>query len=508
MKILTLTKKIVSAFASKAFFVVTMVWFGLQAGWIALTGLYPQAFDEQYHFGLIKLHAQQWSPFFTSQPTSADQYGAITRDPSMLYHYLMSFVYRVIDIFTNNQTLQLILLRFVSVGLIIWAFVLFRRLLLMMGLGRAKTHVMLAFFSLLPVFPLLAGQLNYDNLLIPAVALTLIWSINLQASFEKLHHVDWLAALRLAIATLLFSTIKYAYVPILFAVWLYFIVLFRKSWRQIFSGVKTALLRLRRRQQAAYLVAFVAAIGLFGGGIGYNVIKYHEPNPSCSQVIAVERCREFGPFARDHDAYGRHIHPSAAKMAFYPINWVRNMMRESFFTVYSYFGSDGKPKYYGGQKVTQLSNMGWVWFFACLVGLIAGAKMLWKNSVTRIVLCISGIYMLGLFFVNWKSYYGLNYVVAIHGRYLLPVIIAFIGCAVLGISHLLQAATKSKRFVKYKQSVAVVAVLATFLLYTQGGGFGTYILYSGNGSFWHTSQLAKDANEKIRDVLQVVVLGR
>ena len=46
----------------------------LQSVWIALTARYPQAFDENYHFGLIQLHAHQLLPFFTHQPSDSTVY--------------------------------------------------------------------------------------------------------------------------------------------------------------------------------------------------------------------------------------------------------------------------------------------------------------------------------------------------------------------------------------------------------------------------------------------------
>ncbi|CAN5367068.1 hypothetical protein BH09PAT4_BH09PAT4_05380 [soil metagenome] len=507
MKLHTLTQKIISIFSDTRFFVVTQVIFGLQASWIALTGLYPQAFDEPYHFGLIQLHAQQWSPFFATQPAGADQYGAVVRDPSMLYHYLLSFVYRVIDMFTHNQTLQIILLRFIGVALIIWAFVLFRRLLLMMGLSRAKANVTILFFSLLPVFPLLAGQLNYDNLLIPVTALTLIWAVRLQSSYRSSGRVDWLLALRLLVAMMLFSTIKYPYLPIFFAIVVYFLPMVWKTRRQIIPGLRKDFMALRRKYQLLYVVSGVVAVWLFAGGIGLNIVRYHQPNPNCEKVISVHQCMEFGPFARDYDSSQKHIHPNALRLAVYPATWANNMMRESFFTVYSYFGADGKPSYYGGQRVPQLAVMGWVWFGICVVGLVGGLRVLWRKPVTRLVLFVSAIYIAILLLLRWQSYYELSYAVAIHGRYLFPVIVGFIGCSIIGLTDLL-GRIKRPQLRRTTQAVSVVGVLVTLLVYTQGGGFGTYILYSGDGSFWHQSSLAKSANKEIRNGLRAVVVGQ
>ncbi len=93
---------------SRTFFVITVLLFVVQASWIALSARYPQAFDEQFHLGLIRLYAQHWSPFLAHQPAGADVYGAMFRDPSYLYHYLFSFPYRLIAHFTHDETIQVI----------------------------------------------------------------------------------------------------------------------------------------------------------------------------------------------------------------------------------------------------------------------------------------------------------------------------------------------------------------------------------------------------------------
>lgn len=61
------------------------LWYGIlglfvvEAMWVMVSGRYPMAFDEDYHFGIIKLYAQQWSPFFAHQPVGANVFGAIVR---------------------------------------------------------------------------------------------------------------------------------------------------------------------------------------------------------------------------------------------------------------------------------------------------------------------------------------------------------------------------------------------------------------------------------------------
>jgi hypothetical protein len=484
--------------------VVTLVWFALQAAWFALTAIYPQAFDEQYHFGLIKLHAQQWSPFFATQPAGADQFGAVVRDPSLLYHYLLSFPYRILSWLTDSQTIQLIALRFISVGLLVWAFILFRRLLLLMGLGRAKTHALILFFSLLPTFPVLGGQLGYDNLLIPVSTLTLLWAVRLRESYHT-QRLDWLLVVRLVIAMVLFSTIKYAYLPIFAGVVLYFVPIVWHERRVVVKQLTESLRKLSRTQQAAYLLAAVISVWLFAGSIGLNLVRYHGPNPECQKVLTVARCSEFGPFARDYQSKQDATRASFGQMVAYPYNWTKNMMRESFFSVYSFLGPDGKPYYYGGDFVPQLLFVGWVWFWISLVSLIAGATWLWRQPKLRLVLVVSGFYVLSLLVFNLREYYQTAYIAAVHGRYLFPVAIPLFGCALLSLWHLSERLPRSLKL--HRQSIAALALLVTAVIFTQGGGLGTYILLSQDVSFWPFSPLAQHANQVIRDTLRAVILG-
>src|ERR1700722_8925502 len=88
-------KKQTTFLQSPKCFLIILTMFVIESVWIAVSAGFPMAFDESFHFGIIKLYAKQWSPFFSHQPAGGNAYGALTADPSYLYHYLMSFPYRV-----------------------------------------------------------------------------------------------------------------------------------------------------------------------------------------------------------------------------------------------------------------------------------------------------------------------------------------------------------------------------------------------------------------------------
>ena len=138
---------------SNKFYRLILIVFVIEASWIALSAKYPQAFDENFHFGLIKIYAHYWLPFLTTQPPHADAYGAVARDPSYLYHYLMSFPYRLINLFVKGQTVQVIILRFINIGFFAFGLVLFRKILLKVGTSKALTNLILTLFILSRLFP-------------------------------------------------------------------------------------------------------------------------------------------------------------------------------------------------------------------------------------------------------------------------------------------------------------------------------------------------------------------
>jgi hypothetical protein len=168
------SRRVVNLVANRKFFWVVIALLVLQAAWIALSGRYPMAFDEDFHFGIIKLYAHHLSPIWSGQPPSSDTFGAVTRDPSYLYQYLMSFPYRLINLFTRDQTILVLSLRAIDIGLFAWGLTLYRRLLLRTGASKALVHACLLIFVLIPIAPFLAAQINYDNLFLPMVALALL----------------------------------------------------------------------------------------------------------------------------------------------------------------------------------------------------------------------------------------------------------------------------------------------------------------------------------------------
>ena len=165
--------------ASKWFFGLVIGLFIVQAGFVAFVGRYSMAFDEYYHYELIQQYAKVLWPRSVAQPPGPAELGAVTTDTSYLYHWLMSFPYRFIRLFTESLQSHLIFFRFIDVGIVGFGLFVYRRLLLNIGVSRSATHAILAVLVLVPVTTFLAGQLTYDALMFTMTGVALLYSVKL-----------------------------------------------------------------------------------------------------------------------------------------------------------------------------------------------------------------------------------------------------------------------------------------------------------------------------------------
>src|SRR5580765_1995288 len=110
-------QKILAILSSQKFFYFVLGFFVFEAAWLAFSGQYPMAFDESFHFGIIQVYSHHLSPFITSQPSESFAWGAITRDPSYLYHFLMSFPLRFVAFFFKSGYVQVLILRAINIAM-------------------------------------------------------------------------------------------------------------------------------------------------------------------------------------------------------------------------------------------------------------------------------------------------------------------------------------------------------------------------------------------------------
>ncbi|HEY5152633.1 MAG TPA: hypothetical protein VII55_01535, partial [Candidatus Saccharimonadales bacterium] len=435
------------------------------------------------------------SPFWSGQPENADMFGAVARDPSYLYQYLMSFPYRLVSLFTNDQTIMVLTLRALNIGLFAGGVALYRRLGLKTGLSAAAVNVCVLIFILIPITPLLAAQINYDNLLLPASAVALLLAVNFEASLTKRKQLDVKLLLQLLIVCLLTCLVKYAFLPMFLAIIGFIIVVVWRYYRSL-SKAGTALVagwqRLSLHPRIVLLAVFVLSAGLFIQRYGENIAVYHTPVPDCSKVLTVEQCKEYGPWIRDYYLKQANTGSSHSPLIF-TADWLYGMWLRTFFAV------DGPTTYYQTRGPLLIPGVGAIVFaVAGLAAVIAGGRRVLKKYNTAVIWLLAATtlsYVGALWLDEYQAFLRTGQAVAINGRYLLPVLIPVFVITAAAADELL----RNKRLKVVLASVAVICLL-------WGGGALTYILRSNDAWYW-PNPAVRTANHAVQRVLGPVTPG-
>jgi hypothetical protein len=455
-----------------------MVLFVLQAVWLACSALYPMAFDEDFHFGLIKLYAHHISPFWDGHPAGGDVFGPLTRDPSYLYHYLMSFPYRLISVFSSDQTIQVMVLRFLNIGFAASALIVYRKLLLKTKASSAIVNLSLLIFVLVPIAPYLAGQINYDNLLLPLVALSLLLTVKLRESFKN-NSLDAKTLFILAAVLMAASLVKYAFLPIFIIIVLYLLYEAYVSYgtpKRLWAAITKGSKALSKPMLISLSLLVVLTGVLFVERYGVNIIKYHAPVADCGEVLDFNHCKSYGPWIRDYYFEQNKGNPSLSPLDFNS-EWFHGMWYRSFFAI------SGASNDFQNSGPLTWPAVGTIIFASVgILAFIFNARKLFNRYNSRVLwlLLISSLfYVLVLWLQNYKMYKDTAQPVAINGRYLLPVIPIAVLLATLAINEALRARTRLK--------LAFGTIV--LICFVWGGGALTWALRSNDTWYWPNGPL-------------------
>lgn len=497
LKFAAFSRVLYKTFASNWFFYAVVAYLSLSAIWIGISSLYPMAFDEDFHLGIIKLYAELWNPFAIQQTPDAAPFGSITTDPSYLFHYLMSFPYRILDAFIDSEVAIVIILRMMNVALFVLGILLYRKVLLRAGLSSAIVNVVFAVFVLIPVVPMLAGQINYDNLLMLIVA-GVFWCVlsikeKLEASQLPAMQLLWLIAL------LLFSSVvKYAFLPIAAGVVLYVGYLLVQAIRSKRVQVQDALVDIKSSSKLKVILlslALVVGLVLCVQRYGVNVIKYHDLVPDCGAVISVEECMQYGPWGRDYRLSQSKENPAEkGPIEYTATNWLHGMWHRLYFAVAGSTNGHATRK----QLPVASSVAIVVVFIGIILLLVYGRELLRRHSIFGLFALIAVLYVGALWLQVYTLYTFTGHPVAINGRYLIPLLPAFGVMLVAAYVHF---------FNRFHLSTlkSVVACLA-LVLFLQGGGPVTYIVRSEARWYWPNS-FVQDANMQLQKHLKPFTIG-
>lgn len=493
-KQLPFTARLARFLGSNLFLYIVLGWAVFGALWIALFSIYPMAFDEEFHVGLIRMYAEVWNPFSVVQLPQYDAFGSVTTDPSYLFHYLMSFPYRLLDPLLGSEEAVLIVLRLGNVAMFTLGLWLYHKLLREVGLPAAATNVVLAIFVLIPVVPLLAAHINYDNVLMVATPAAFLLAVRIRARLRQNGTLTVWPVSLLLLLLMVTSVVKYAFLPIAAAVFLYVLYEVVRAQRQKHVALYSWWHEVRElRLRAKLLLAGLLLVATFFAAPRYvaNIVQYHDVVPDCAAAVSVERCRSYGPWARNYRMANDRAGYETVRgpLHYTATHWAHGMWNRLYFTLAGQTnGYQTKPRLaLPAAAAIVLTALG-------VVLVVAFARTLWRRYPAFTLFAFVGVLYVGAVWLQvYQDYVYTGRPVAINGRYLLPILPALGAIAAAAYMQLFHKI----RLAPYQAWFAV----AVLLVMLQGGGVFTYMLRSEPHWFWQNS-VSQHLTDAARSVVQ------
>lgn len=493
-----LSKKIYNILNSKKFFYFVIATLVIQAAWFALTVQYPMAFDENYHFGIIQIFSHQLSPFITNVPPSSAVYGEITRFDSYLYHYLMSFPYRLITIFVHDQIPQIIILRFMNIGIFVGGMMLFRNLFKRLNISNGLINFSLLMLVLIPIVPFLAATISYDNLIFLLVPLITILTLNCRDEIVKHKKIPATSFIFLLVVGMLSSLVKYPFLPIFAATIIYLLIIFIKtsSKTKLLKTIISSFNSSKRWLKIILIISLVISGGLFAERYGVNLVQYHSLEPDCGKIQSVDYCIQFGPWGRNYSiantvaATNPNFDPPISSFVPY---WFGYMAYRLYFAInYDYYSDLPLP--------TPIAVAAIISIIGLMLGILY-RRVIFKDRRLWLLVTIILLYVGAIFYTNLVSYLQYRTMLAINGRYLImiiPLLFVFIGLAYRNFI--------TDIFKTHAKLAKVILSVTVVILLLQGGGALTHLIRSQPNWYWQ-NKIVLDFNTNLKKIISPLIIG-
>ncbi len=493
------SRKIFKFLGSDLFFKLIIGWFILETLWAAFSLAYPMAFDENYHLGIIQVYANQWSPIIAHQPAGTSSLGELPYLPSFLYHYLMSFPYRLIHLFTADQTTIVIILRLLDIAMFTGGLVIFKRLLQKLGVSKLIINLSTLMMTFAPSVVLLGAEINYDNLLFLATPIFLIFTLNIVNSLRKNQTINFKDLAWLIIIGTLASLVKYPFLPIFAAAVVVLLVLWlkNKQRRKTWDSIWQSFTKLSTILKTTLIVLLVVSVGFFTYRYGTNLVVLHDIDPSCDKVLSTNDCSDYGPWIRDYTlkqsnlANGTVIH---ANSPLFEAAWIWGMIHRLYFSINSTYDNHGPIP-------IQLILVTLIALFGVIFTAIFWRKIRRRSRALWVMLVIILAYIVSLQYVNYSSYAKLGAFMAINGRYLIPLLPIIFATVALGFSEFFNRVAPHRTLQAKAIFVVVVLFLSLF-----GAGMFSYIIYASSSWYWPHSPLI-GFNHWLHTIITPLTLG-
>jgi len=451
----------------------------------------PGLFDEVRHIQFIQFYADHLAPFVSSQSPQQDYLGQVSREPSYLYYYLMSFVYRFVDLFTHDIFAQVLVLRLTSIACFVGSLFILRKLLNALGFSVGIINATLLSFVLVPVAASLIGVVSYDVGVLPLTLLIIYFTIKILKS--KTISLKYVAIVYGLIC--LASVIKFTSLPVSLVCSVAIVVhIARLYWhkpKMLLKSARTEAGRYSKLAVAGALVLLTVGTLLFVERPVQNILAYKSLSPTCLDTIksanAAERCETNYVYKRNADFLREKpasFRPGSL-VDFTLSPWVSGMTNTS---VQQY---PDKPPTNLLQYAAYAVVLGGV-----VVILLAYRDLARRYKLVPILVAIIAIYAFSVLYSNYQGFAYLGKPVAISARYLIPVLPLFIVLILASLNYLVPT---------LKKHLAII-LIGVLLLVSQGAGFVTHFASTEKPDYW-PNDISRGVGDNLSSALRSVTLG-
>jgi len=323
---------------------------------------------------------------------------------------------------------------------------------------------------MLPVFSFVSSGVNYDNLvfLVTTLSFYLTYKIIAKPSTELL--LGWL------VVNIIGSLTKFSYIPVFVVLIVGLTIFFAFNKNKLV--IKKLLQGLKKKINLLLIVLVILLSSLLIERYVGNIISYGSPMPECAKVLNEQRCSNWGPWQRNVTLKEKNQDRNRIGLFEYTKTWIKTMINTTFGIYKTGVSKNPLPILWTGGVIMFL-------------GFIAGGYLILKNNIRNpsvlIIYSATLLYLLLLFYTNYKDYTLLGAPVAIQGRYLiiaLPILIA---------------ATISWLYNFVKPNMYMLIIILWFIIILQGGLI-TYWL-SSDSVWWWPNGMLNPVNESINKTL-------
>lgn len=468
-------------FMSRYSLLAIIILFIIQASWLALSFRFPMIYDEGTHMGFIVQYSDEISPYTNDTP------GNMTTQIS-LFHYLMSFIYRLMSVFTDSTFVLVVVCRLICIGMVATGMYILAKTCIRAGVPRGVTAIGMLLFTSLPMVPLVAATINNDNLLFLTSSIFFFYMVKI-INDSKL---NWLDVALLVSIGCISALVKYTFLPI-FLISIILTLCFSLKNKKKFNGLLTSFRGTSFNKRLAMIALLTVSTGLFLLVYMGNVIMYKSLQPACTEVLPQQVCQRNGVVQRNKIAK-----ETADSRPTVPIDdfsyriWFGSMLNN---TVWSGNSTENGVALRPPLYITKISFFVSVILGACL--LLYAWRTLRMTPAFKVLLLVALSLFGVLFLKNLSTYYSLHQPYAIQPRYLMSVL----PIVVIAVVYAAYVVTRGKRTL---QTFVVALVL---MMSTQGGGIITHILLSEKSWYWD-SDVIVDSNQMLKGLLSKVVKER